>query len=44
MNFHDKKTRTRRISAVSNINNVIVGNIKIPKYERINLTNNNYEL
>ena len=41
MNFHDKKTRTRRSSVVSNINNVIAEGIEMPNYEAINLTKSN---
>ena len=43
-NFHDKERRARRSSMVSNINNVIAGNIEIPKCEPINLTKSNCEL
>ena len=43
-NFHDKKRRTRRSSMVSNINNIIAGNIEIPNYEPINPTKSNCEL
>ena len=43
-NFHDKKTRTRRSSVVSNSNKVIAEGIEMPNYEPINLTKSNCEL
>ena len=44
-NFHDKKTRTRIRSVVSNINNVIAEDTEMPNYEPINLikTTANYQ-
>ena len=43
-NFHDKKTRIRRSSVVSNVNNVITESIEISDYEPINVTKNSCEL
>ena len=43
-NFHDKKTRTRRCSVVSNNNKVIAEGIEMSNYEPINLTRSNCEL
>ena len=42
--FHDKRTRTRRSSVVSNSNKVIAEGIEMPNYEPINLTKSNCEL
>ena len=43
-NFHDKRTRRRRSSVVSNSNKVIAEGIEMPNYEPINLTKSNCEL